>query len=341
MKKVLAFGEVLLRLTPPNYQLLNQANSFDCQLGGSELNVLSTLSELGQHTFLISAIPDNDIGRMAERFLFSHRIHQDYILKKEGRLGTYYYQKGFSIRPGRIIYDRNHSVFSQTSLEDYPIVHLFEDVDWFHVSGITVALSPQLYQASLQMMKEAKRHGVRISLDLNYRQHLWHSFEEAREKLSELATLADVCFGIEPLQLPSADGDLKDKYGLKPPYKDGQLVEEVVAKLAERYELESIAFTQREMEPSNAYHLTSYLYAQKKLYMTGRERVQVLDRVGTGDAFAAGIIQGFLQELSPEDILNLGMACFEYKHTIEGDCNIIDFSSIETILKKDSFEIKR
>ncbi|HEL2201848.1 TPA: sugar kinase [Streptococcus suis] len=342
MKKILAFGEVLLRLSPPQYQTLTQASSLECQFGGSELNVLASLAQLGHSVELVTALPENEVGKMAEHFLFARQIGQKYVIRKEGRLGLYYYQKGFSLRPSQVTYDRDYSAFSLSKEEEYDLEGMFDGVDWFHVSGITVALNPDIYRLAFRLMEIAKEQGVKVSFDLNYRESLWSSFEEAREKLSPFVQLADICFGLEPIQLLNESGkDLKDELGLERPYEDKDTLLKVVKGLAENYSLQSLAFTQREMTYNNEYLLKAYLYQDGILYETEKESIQVLDRVGTGDAFTAGIILGYLQEKTPREIVDLGMASFQFKHTIEGDVNIISLSDIDLLLKKGSREIKR
>ena len=159
--------------------------------------------------------------------------------------------------------------------------------------------------------------------------------------MSALAHLADVVIGLEPLCLEDGEGDLKDRYGLRPPYQDEALLAEIAGKLVAQYGLTAIAFTQREMEPTNTYQLKAYLYTEGHLYQSARQKIQALDRVGTGDAFTAGIIAGVLADKGPQEVLDIGMASFAYKHTIEGDSNVIGKADITAILEQQSFEIKR
>lgn len=341
-KKVLALGEILLRLSPPMYQTLTQTMSLDCQFGGSELNVLSTLAQLGHSVSIVTAIPNNEIGHMAETFLFGHQIGQESIVKQGERLGIYYYQKGFSLRSSVVTYDRKYSSFYESKLTDYDLDKAFEGVDWFHVSGITPALNDGLYELTYAMMLKAKEKGIKISFDLNYRATLWDSFDQAREQLSKLVMLADVCVGLEPLQLLDENGlDVKDKIALKPPYTDIEQLKDIVEKLADTYKLTHIAFTQREMSYNNEYLLKAYLYHNGILYETNKENIQVLDRVGTGDAFTAGVICGLLDEKQESEVLDMAMASFKFKHTIDGDINVVSRLDIERLMNKESFEIKR
>lgn len=342
MKKIVGLGEILLRLSPPNYQTMLQASYLEYQFGGSELNVLATLAQLGHQTSFITAIPDNTLGKMVEQFLFARQICQDFIIKRAGRLGLYYYQKGFSIRASQVIYDRDFSAFSRSCYEDYPLEHVFEQADWFHVSGITAALTKETYDLTYRLMTLARTKGVKVSLDLNYRSSLWDSFQEARERLSPLVQLADICIGLEPILLLDEQGrDVKDVLPLVRPYEDRKALLSVLETIEERYQLEAIAFTQREMGVSNEYRLKAFLYQGGKLYETGKETIQVLDRVGTGDAFTAGLIHGYVNRLASQEVLEMAMASFVFKHTIEGDVNVIAPSDMERLLAHDSYEIKR
>ncbi|HEL1204873.1 TPA: sugar kinase [Streptococcus equi subsp. zooepidemicus] len=342
MKKVVSLGEILLRLSPPQYQTLKQATSLDCQFGGSELNVISSLAQLGHQVFLISAIPDNDLGQMTKTFLFSRQINQEYIIEKGQRLGIYYYQKGFSLRASRVTYDRCHSAFWESKRADYDLEHVFEGADWFHVSGITPALTDDLYELTYYLMTKARAEGLTVSFDLNFRASLWSSFQEARDLLSPLVQLADVCIGIEPLTLKGSGVlDLKDQLGLNRPYDDEALLEEVLARLADTYGVKCFAFTQREMDYTNEYLLKAYLYQNGSLYQTQKSGIQVLDRVGTGDAFTAGLIHGLLSYKDEQATLDVAMASFKFKHTIEGDSNIMTQDDIDHLLAKESHEIQR
>lgn len=343
-KQIVALGEIMLRLSPPAYQTLTQATSLDCQFGGSELNVLSTIGQLGYPVSIVSAIPDNDLGHMAESFLFTHQIGQDYLIKKGDRLGIYYYQKGFSLRNSRVTYDRKHSAFYDSCLNDYDVEAILDNAAWLHVSGITVALNEAIYQLSYELMKGAKERGIPVSFDLNYRESLWVSFDEARYKLSPLVALADVCIGLDPLSLPTEQGeDLKDNLGLTRPYQDKTTLLTVLREMKHQYGLSHIAFTQREIGATNEYILKAYLYDALSdiLYETDRESIQVLDRVGTGDAFTAGIVYGLLEKEEPQQVLDIAMASFKFKHTIEGDINIVSKRDIQQLMSKHSADIKR
>ncbi|MGT2887092.1 sugar kinase [Streptococcus didelphis] len=343
MKKVVSLGEVLLRLSPPQYQTLTQATSLECQFGGSELNVLASLVQLGHQASLVTALPGNDLGKMTKSFLYAKKIGLEHLIQKGERLGLYYYQKGYSLRASRVIYDRKHSAFWETVKEDYAIETIFQGADWFHVSGITPLLTENLYDITILLMKKAKSIGITVSFDLNFRESLGYSFEEARHLLSPFVALADVCIGIEPIALPTDDqnSDLKDQLGLTRPYENKEVLEKVVSQIAKDYHISSLAFTQREMGHMNEYLLKAYLYQDGHLFETEKSGIQVLDRVGTGDAFTAGLIHGLLEKESAQTVLNIAMTAFKFKHTIEGDINTMSRQDLEQLLASKTHEIKR
>ncbi len=263
-------------------------------------------------------------------------------MQKPGRLGVYYYQKGFSVRSSQIIYDRTNSVFAQSTATDYNLDSIFEEIDWFHVSGITVALNPSLYQLTMDLMKQAKKREVKVSFDLNYRESLWNSFGEARTQLTPFVGLADICFGLEPIELLTEDGkDLKDQLDLQRPYENREVLLQVLEKISQTYSVDSIAFTQREIKDANEHHLKGYLYQEGQLHETDSRTIRVLDRVGTGDAFTAGIIAGYLAEEAPREILDKGMASFLFKHSITGDFGIVSSSALTAIATDQSYDIQR
>lgn len=340
-KKVVSLGEMLLRLSPIGYKTMAQADTLQCQFGGSELNVLCTLAQLGYPVSFVSAIPHNDLGKAAEQFLFSKQIDTTFVHKGGDRLGIYFYQKGFSLRRSTVMYDRKYSSFYFSKREDYPFEEIFKEADWFHVSGITPALNDEVYAITKEAMEFARQKGIHISFDLNYRALLWNSFEEARTKLSVLASLADVCIGFEPLSLLGEDGvDLKDKEKIRMPYEKEQMVP-LLKGLSEQYGLKYIAFTQRELSYNNEYQLKAFLFNGEDLLETDTEGIQVLDRVGTGDAFTAGIIYGLLEEMTDIDMLRYAMAIFKFKHTIDGDVNVMTEDDVLQMLDVEAKEIRR
>ncbi|MGT2666971.1 PfkB family carbohydrate kinase [Streptococcus rifensis] len=339
--KIVGLGEVLWRISSPNHLLFSQTNQLESQFGGSELNVLGGLSYLGYETEIISAVPDNTVGQACKHFIASHNIGMRHLLTKGERLGLYFYERGFSVRQSRITYDRSRSSFSEIRFSDFNWDEIFEDADWFHVSGITIALNPICYDLTLKAMDMAKSRGIGISFDLNYRESLWTDFEEARQGMVPFVERADICIGIEPVALPTDSGqDLKDELCLSRPYQNKEILKTAVRELANTYDLKCIAFTQRELD-NNLYKLKGYLYKDGELFETPIKESLAVDRIGTGDAFTAGIIFGHLEGYQPEILLKTAMTSFVFKHTIEGDINLMTKSQLEQLLHSSNQEITR
>ncbi|MBY5034968.1 sugar kinase [Streptococcus gallolyticus] len=339
--KVIALGEVLLRLSTPEHLCLSQTHLLESQFGGSELNVLGDLAHLGLETAMVTRLPDNAIGQVCKNFIGSHGVGTDYVELAGPRLGLYFYERGFAFRPNQITYDRAGSAFSELGAGQIDWKEIFYGANWFHVSGITPALNQDCFALTLEAMQMAKKMGLTVSLDLNYRESLWSSFEEARKSLSQLAYHTDICIGLEPLSLPGQDGqDWKDEVGFTWPYDNKELLLEALEKLRQTYGFKKIAFTQRQLE-NNLYRLKAFLYSQEGLEETDDVETYALDRVGTGDAFTAGIIYGYQMGKIDADILKIGMASFVYKHTIEGDISLLNTSQLERLLGEYSQEISR
>ena len=199
MKKVVTMGEIMLRLSTPGHQRVKQAQSFDIHYGGGEANVAIGLSQLGLNSSFVSKLPNNDLGISADEFLNRYGVETDHMVFGGDRMGIYFLEKGHSIRPSKIFYDRSGSAFAGSKAAEYDFAQIFADADWFHISGITPALNEEMFQLTSLALTAAKQQGLTTSCDLNYRSSLW-SFEEARRKMTELMKNVDVCIGVEPLQ---------------------------------------------------------------------------------------------------------------------------------------------
>ena len=339
MKKIVTFGEIMLRLSPPRFQKIEQAHNFEVVYGGGEANVAISLSRLGLRSEFVTKLPDNPLGYSAEQYLKQHGVLTDHIIYGGNRLGIYFLEKGYSIRSSKVIYDRAGSSFSQSVMDDYHFQKIFQDAEWFHVSGITPALNNELFQITKRALQIAKACGVTTSCDLNYRSSLW-SFEEARKKMRELIHDVDVCIGIEPLQLPDEQGkDLKDRY--KRPWSV-ENSKEIMKKLFRVYPIKKLAMTFRESISVNRNRLKALLSDGVSFYESDEIEVEIVDRVGAGDAFSAGIIYSLINHLPPQDAIEFATACFALKHTVEGDVNVLQRSDIEQLLnQKHSVSIKR
>lgn len=339
MKKVVTMGEIMLRLSTPGYQKIQQAGGFDIHYGGGEANVAIGLSQLGLHSSFVSKLPHNDLGISANQFLNRFGVGTDQMVFGGDRIGIYFLEKGFSIRSSKIIYDRSGSAFAGSKVAEYDFANLFRDAEWFHISGITPALNEEIFQLTKLALAAAKQQGLTTSFDLNYRSSLW-SFEEARRKLTELMKDVDVCIGVEPLQLLDHEGrDIKDDLPEHPCPDD---YKEIMKIMHERFDLKYIAMTYRNQLSVNHHRLKALLSDGRDFYHSSEIDVEIVDRVGTGDAFTTGLIYSLMNQYEPQAAVDFSTACFALKHTVEGDVNVLSLSDVEQYVQnKNSFSIKR
>lgn len=330
-KKVVALGEIMLRLSPPGYQKVEQCQSFDAVYGGGEANVAVSLAQLGAKSSFVSKLPKNALGASAAQHLRKYGVMTDDIVYGGERLGIYFLEKGYSVRSSKVIYDRKYSSFSMSSLDDYDFDKIFEGAEWFHISGITPALNEELFRISKKALEAAKEKGITTSCDLNYRSALW-SFEEARKKMTELIPYVDVCIGIEPLQLLDENGkEMKDDLPKNPTIDDYR---PFIEELHKRYGIKYLALTKREQLSVNHNRLQAFLSDGKSIYESEKIDVEIVDRVGGGDAFSAGIVYTLLNKYEPQKAIDFAAACFALKHTIEGDANLVQLPDVEQFMEK-------
>ena len=298
MKKVVTMGEIMLRLSSPSYQEIEQAQSFDVNYGGGEANVAISLSRLGLNSSFVSKLPNNSLGYSANQFLNRFGVKTDQMIFGGDRLGIYFLEKGYSIRSSKIIYDRKDSAFATSKVDEYDFEKIFAEADWFHISGITPALNEEIFQLTKKALASAKQLGLTTSCDLNFRSSLW-SFENAREKMTELIKDVDVCIGVEPLQLLDEEGkDLKDYLPEHPCVDD---YKEIIKELHKRYDIKYLAMTFREHLSVNKNRLKTVLSDGNDFYESAEIEIDIVDRVGTGDAFSAGIIYSLINDFEPQN----------------------------------------
>lgn len=338
MTVVVTLGESLLRLTPPSYGLIKQAQTFEVDFGGSEANVAVALSSMGLKTRFVSKVPKNTLADTSLQVLKSHGVDTSAVLRGGERFGLYFLEKGFSLRSSSVIYDRTHSAFATSHLDEYDFDALFHEATWFHTSGITPALSPHHFELTKTFLSEAKKRGLTTSFDLNYRSALW-SFSEARDKLSQLMDHVDICIGIEPLNcLDSKGRDIKDD--LQRPY-DLMQIEPILAQLQKAFSFKAIALTSRRVESAHKNIIQSAFY-DGNLSLSPRIEVEIIDRVGTGDAFTSGIIYGLLNQFNQQKTIDFAQASFALKHTISGDLSLLTSEAIESFIRESTTqEIQR
>ncbi|MDO5375058.1 MAG: sugar kinase [Staphylococcus rostri] len=334
MMKLITFGEILMRLSSPQHEKLSQTKQLAVHYGGAEMNVAIGLSGLGIQTSIVSALPTHALGDSVIQTLEAHRVDTRHILRYPGRLGVYYLERGFGLRTPQIIYDRKDSIFMQTNVDDYAIKDYLADYDWFHVTGITAGLDKHLLDYMITVAKHAKELGLRVSCDLNYRALLW-DFQTARAKMSKLLPYVDVLFGYEPVALPvSSKQEACDKKDHLSRYEDIEVLKPILQEIHQKYDIPYIAFTQRKIFTATRNRLQGFLSSPQKVVQTDKFEIDILDRVGTGDAFSVGIIYGFMNEWSLQEIVDFGIKNMCYKHTISGDYSYASKAQIDQVINE-------
>ena len=327
-QKVVTFGEIMLRLAPEGYYRFVQADTFGATYGGGEANVAVSLANYGFDAKYVTRLPNHEIGQCAINSLRKYGVDTSYIARGGDRIGIYYLEKGASQRPSKVIYDRaGSSIYTATSA-DFNWDEIFKDVAWFHITGITPALCDNVAELTIEACKKAKEYGVKISCDLNYRNKLW-SKEKAGEVMAKICEYVDVCIANEE--------DAADVFGIKASDTDvtsGEVnregYKEVASELTRRFGFEKVAITLRESINANINNWSAMLYDGKDYYFSKRYNMQIVDRVGGGDSFGAGLIAASLEGYDAQSTIEFAVAASCLKHSIEGDFNMV---SMDEVLK--------
>jgi 2-dehydro-3-deoxygluconokinase len=335
MKKVVTFGEIMLRLTPPGFVRIAQAKSFDVIYAGAEANVAITLVNLGLPADFVTRLPANDLGDACINYLRQFGVGTNNIIRSGNRLGIYFLEIGAAQRGNRVIYDRANSSFATISPKDFDWEKIFDDACWFHWTGITPAVSEDAANTCLDAVKEAKKMGLTVSCDLNYRAMLWKWGKTAKEVMSQLATFVDVMVANEE--------DAEKVFGIKAPGVDvakGEVKAEsyqyVGQKIIEMFpNIKLCAFTLRSSISATHNKWSGALYDGKQLYTAPIYDIDfVVDRVGAGDSFSGGLIYGLLNfRDDKQKALNFAVAVSCLKHSIYGDSCVVKVSEVENIMK--------
>lgn len=348
-QKFITIGEIMLRLTPPNYEKIRMATGFEASYGGSEANIALALANLGIDSTFFTVVPNNSLGKSAIRMLRSNDVHCSPIILSTPaetpthRLGTYYLETGYGIRSSKVIYDRKQSAISEYDFSQVDLDALLSGYDWLHLSGITPALSPNCADLIMNCLKVAKTHGLTVSFDGNFRSLLW-SWEQARDFCTQCLPYVDVLFGIEPYHLWKDDanhelGDWKDNVPLQPDFAQQ---DEIFRHFVERYpNLRCIARHVRYAYSGSENSLKAFMWYKGQTFESKLFTFNILDRVGGGDAFASGLIYAMMNHYHPLDMLNFAVASSAIKHTLHGDANITDDANTILNLMNMSYDIKR
>ncbi|MCD8075055.1 MAG: sugar kinase [Lachnospiraceae bacterium] len=348
-EKFITIGEIMLRLTPPNYEKIRVATSFEASYGGSEANIALALANLGIDSTFFSVVPNNSLGKSAIRMLRSNDVHCTPVILSSPeqtpthRLGSYYLETGYGIRASKVTYDRKHSAISEFDFSEIDLDALFEGFTWLHLSGITPALGQNCRDLILRSLKTAKEKGLTVSFDGNFRSKLW-TWEEARDFCTLCLPYVDVLLGIEPYHLwkdenDHSKGDVKDDIPFRPAYEEQ---DEVFQVFVERYpNLKCIARHVRYAHSGSENSLKAFMWYEGHTFESKMFTFNILDRVGGGDAFASGLIYAMMHKYRPMDMINFAVASSAIKHTIRGDANITDDVSTIRNLMNMNYDIKR
>lgn len=331
--RVVTFGEILLRLSTPGYTRLFQRTSLDTSFCGGEANVAVSLSILGLDSAFITKLPSNDIGLAAVNSMRYFGVNTDKIVYGDGRMGLYYLERGASQRPSKIIYDRSYSAIALAKSSDFHWESIFKDADWFHWTGINPALSDEMKGISMDACKKARELGITVSCDLNYRENLWRS-TKAKTVMTELMPYVDVCIANEEdadkvLGIKAEDNDVS--YGKL--NKAGY--ESVAMQICEGYGCKKVAITLRESYSASRNGWSAMLYdaVKDKTYYSRFYDIQIVDRVGGGDSFTAGVIYSLITEKENQDTIEFATAASCLKQTLEGDYNRTTVADVENLLR--------
>ncbi len=329
MAKVITFGEIMLRLAPEGYYRFVQTPVYGATYGGGEANVAVSLANYGIDTAFVTKLPAHEIGQAGINELRRFGVDTSMIVRGGDRVGIYFLEKGASQRPSKVIYDRAGSSIAKATKEDFDWDKIFDGAEWFHFTGITPALGPNVAEICLEACKAAKQRGITVSCDLNYRKKLW-TREEAGKTMNELCQYVDVCI--------SNEEDASDVFGIKASNTDvtsGKLnkdgYKDVAKQLADRFGFKKVAITLRESISANDNNWAAMLYDGEGYYFSKTYAVHIVDRVGGGDSFGGGLIYACLNNMDSQDTIEFAVAASCLKHSIEGDFNQVSVAEVKAL----------
>ena len=338
MGKIVTFGEIMLRLTPKGYQRFLQTSSLEASFGGGEANVAVSLANFGLDAAFVTKLPTHEIGQAAVNCIRQFGVDTSPIVRGGKRIGIYFLEKGASQRPSKVIYDRANSSIAEAGPSDFNWNKIFDKesfgASWFHFTGITPALGDSAAAICLEAAKTAKEKGITVSCDLNYRKNLWPK-EKAREVMTMLAQYVDICIANEE--------DAADVFGIHAKDSDvssGRIshdaYREVAQTLAAQFGFKKVAITLRESISANDNNWAGMLYDGKDYYFSRKYPIHIVDRVGGGDSFAAGLIYGITGGFPPQETIEFAVAASCLKHSIEGDFNLVSVDEVKKLVSGDS-----
>ena len=335
-KKCVTFGEIMLRMKAPDHERLGQSGRLEMTYGGGEANVAVSAANYGLQAAFVTALPDHDLSRSCLGELRRFQVNVDHVRFSSGRMGVYFLEAGANQKPSKVIYDRTGSSFSQIKTGDFDWPAIFSGADWFHVTGITPAISANCADAALEAMQAARDQGLTVSLDLNYRGKLWNYGKKAQEVMPELTKLTDI--------LVANEEDCQQSLGLEAEAEvaSGSLSDAAYEQLTEKVmalypNLKRVAITLRESISADSNRWSACIRDEKGFY---RSRVyaihDIIDRVGGGDSFCGGLIYGLTHYEDTHQALEFAVAASCLKHSIMGDFNRFGIAEVEKLMQGDA-----
>lgn len=334
MAKIVTLGEIMLRLSTPGQTRFVQTDRFDAVYGGGEANVAVSLANFGHDAYFVTKLPANDIGDAALGALRRYNVKTDFVARGGDRLGIYFLETGASMRPSKVLYDRAGSAIAEADPSDFDFAKIFAGASWFHWSGITPAISAKAAEITRLACIAAKKQGLTVSCDLNYRKKLWTP-SQAQAVMRPLMQYVDVCIGNEE--------DAELTLGFKPAHTDvasGHLeaadYQSIFREMREAFGFKMIASTLRESFSATKNGWSALLWDGGEFLASKRYDIDpIIDRVGGGDAFSAGLIHGLLTKKSAA-ALEFAVAASALKHTIPGDFNQVGVKEVEALAGGDA-----
>ncbi len=330
MSKIVTLGEIMLRLSPAGCKRFVQVDNFDVIWGGGEANVAVSCANYGHEAFFVSKLPAHEIGQAAVNALRRYGVDTRFVARGGNRVGIYYCETGASMRPSKVIYDRAGSSIAEAEPEDFDFDAIMEGADWFHWSGITPAISDKAAEITRLACEAAKRHGVTVSVDLNFRKKLWTS-EKAQSIMRPLMQYVDVCIGNEE--------DAELCLGFKPEadVEGGETNAEgykgIFRAMAAEFSFKYVVSTLRESFSATHNGWKAMIYNGRDFYESKRYDIDpIIDRVGGGDSFSGGLIHGLLTMPSQGEALEFAVAASALKHTVNGDFNLVSVAEVEALV---------
>lgn len=333
--KVTTFGEVMMRLSTPNFSRFPQATQFDINFGGGEANVSSSLAILGIPASHVTRFPDNDLGKSATNTFQKFGVGTEHIVYGGDRIGIYFVEKGSAMRPSKVVYDRSFSSFASLSPTDFNWEEILKDSTWFHFTGITPAISEGAFQACLEAVQTAKKMEITVSADVGYRSNLWKWGKKPNEIMPQLVEYCDV--------IVCSKGDAADMFGIVANDEKGSF-RSVCRQITDRFpKVKKVLTTKRGQISASHNTLVGKCWEGSQMIETEAINIpDIVDRIGGGDAFMAGYIYGELTYKETQKALEFGVAASALKHTIEGDFNLVSVQEVEAVVNGDvSGRLKR